>query len=68
MVEQTYGILALHRRLVRDYEHRLASSESRVLGDERCDGPAADRRLRLRLARHMTTSTVAVPAIRMVPS
>jgi hypothetical protein len=30
MVEQAYGILALHRRLVRDYEHRLASSESRV--------------------------------------
>lgn len=30
VVEQTYGILALHRRLVRDYEHRPASSESRV--------------------------------------
>ena len=30
VVEQAYGILALHRRLVRDYEHRLASSESRV--------------------------------------
>jgi transposase len=30
VVEQTYGTLALHRRLVRDYEHRLASSESRV--------------------------------------
>lgn len=29
-VEQTYGILILHRRLVRDYEHRLASSASRV--------------------------------------
>ncbi|MFG3441487.1 hypothetical protein ACGF0J_29940 [Nonomuraea sp. NPDC047897] len=23
-MEQSYGILALHRRLVRDYEHRLA--------------------------------------------
>jgi hypothetical protein len=30
VVEQTYGILSLHRRLVRDYEHRPASSESRV--------------------------------------
>jgi transposase len=30
VVEQAYGILALHRRLVRDYEHRPASSESRV--------------------------------------
>lgn len=30
VVEQTYGILALHRRLVRDYEHRPTSSESRV--------------------------------------
>ena len=30
VVGQTYGTLALHRRLVRDYEHRLASSESRV--------------------------------------
>jgi transposase len=30
VVERTYGTLALHRRLTRDYEHRLASSESRV--------------------------------------
>ncbi|MFC9222467.1 transposase [Streptomyces hygroscopicus] len=29
-VEQTYGILILHRRLVRDYEHRPSSSTSRV--------------------------------------
>jgi transposase len=29
-VEQTFGILILHRRLVRDYEHRPASSTSRV--------------------------------------
>ena len=29
-VEQTYGILILHRRLVRDYEHCLSSSASRV--------------------------------------
>ncbi|MCX4597545.1 IS5 family transposase [Streptomyces sp. NBC_01549] len=29
-VEQTYGILILHRRLVRGYEHRTASSASRV--------------------------------------
>lgn len=29
-VEQTYGILILHRRLVRDYEYRPASSASRV--------------------------------------
>jgi solute carrier family 13 (sodium-dependent dicarboxylate transporter), member 2/3/5 len=29
-LEQTYGILILHRRLVRDYEHRTASSASRV--------------------------------------
>ncbi|MET7855455.1 IS5 family transposase [Streptomyces avermitilis] len=29
-VEQTYGILILHRRPVRDYEHRPASSASRV--------------------------------------
>ncbi|GHD76386.1 DDE transposase [Streptomyces mirabilis] len=30
IVEQTNGILMLHRRLVRDYEHRPASAESRV--------------------------------------
>lgn len=29
-VGQTYGILILHRRLVRDYEHRTASSASSV--------------------------------------
>ncbi|MDX3433537.1 hypothetical protein PV664_32005 [Streptomyces sp. ME01-18a] len=28
--EQTYGILILHRRMVRDYEHHPASSASRV--------------------------------------
>lgn len=31
-VEPTNGILMLHRRLVRDYEHRPAGSESRVYG------------------------------------
>jgi transposase len=30
VVEQTSGILSFHRRLVRDYEHRLSSSASRV--------------------------------------
>jgi hypothetical protein len=30
IVEQTNGILMLHRRLVRGYEHRTASVESRV--------------------------------------
>lgn len=30
VVEQTNGVLMLHRRLVRDYEHRPASAESRV--------------------------------------
>jgi transposase len=30
VAEQTYGTLVLHRRLVRDYEHRPASSGSRV--------------------------------------
>jgi transposase len=30
VAEQTPGILSFHRRLVRDYEHRLASSASRV--------------------------------------
>ncbi|NYE50481.1 hypothetical protein HDA32_005601 [Spinactinospora alkalitolerans] len=30
VVEQTYRTLALHRRLLRDYEHRPASSESHV--------------------------------------
>ncbi|MFB4284714.1 transposase [Nonomuraea sp. MTCD27] len=30
VVEQTYGILMFHRRLVRDYEYLPASSESRV--------------------------------------
>ncbi|MET8339578.1 IS5 family transposase [Streptosporangium canum] len=30
IVEQTYGVLMLHRRLVRDYEHLPATSESRV--------------------------------------
>lgn len=29
-VEQTYGILILHRRMVRDYEHHPSSSASRV--------------------------------------
>lgn len=29
-VEKTFGILILHRRLVRDYEHRPASSAPRV--------------------------------------
>lgn len=29
-VEQVNGIMMLHRRLVRDYEHRPASAESRV--------------------------------------
>ena len=30
IVERSYGILMLHRRLVRDYEHLPRSSESRV--------------------------------------
>ena len=30
VVEQTFGILSSHRRLVRDHEHRAASSASRV--------------------------------------
>ncbi len=30
VVEQTFGILSFHRRLVRDYEHRPSSSVSRV--------------------------------------
>jgi transposase len=30
VVEQTYGTMSLHRRLIRDYEHDPASSESRV--------------------------------------
>jgi len=30
VVEQTLGILSLHRRLVRDYEHEISSSASRV--------------------------------------
>jgi hypothetical protein len=30
-VEQIYAILILHRRLARDYEHRPASSASRIL-------------------------------------
>lgn len=29
VVEQTFGTLVMHRRLVRDYEHRPATSESR---------------------------------------
>lgn len=32
VVEQVNGIMMLHRRLVRDYEHRPASAESRVYG------------------------------------
>jgi hypothetical protein len=68
-VERAYGILALHRRLVRDYEHRPASSESRVYwAMSGVDGPAADRHLRPSLARHMTTSTVTGAAARMVTS
>ncbi|MET7486793.1 hypothetical protein [Streptomyces sp. NPDC005538] len=30
VVEQVNGVTMLHRRLVRDYEHRPASAESRV--------------------------------------
>ena len=30
VAEQTLGILSFHRRLARDYEHRLSSSASRV--------------------------------------
>nr|WP_303715353.1 transposase [Kutzneria buriramensis]WKX15918.1 transposase [Kutzneria buriramensis] len=30
IVERAYGILMLHRRLARDYEHLPRSSESRV--------------------------------------
>lgn len=30
IVKRAYGILMLHRRLVRDYEHLPRSSESRV--------------------------------------
>jgi transposase len=30
IVEHAYGILMLHRRLVRDYEHQPRTSESRV--------------------------------------
>ena len=30
IVERAYGILMMHRRLVRDYEHLPRSSESRV--------------------------------------
>ncbi|GAA3475583.1 hypothetical protein GCM10018966_001090 [Streptomyces yanii] len=30
IVERAYGFLMLHRRLVRDYEHQLRSSESRA--------------------------------------
>jgi transposase len=30
VVEQTFGILSFHRRLVRDYEHKISSSASRV--------------------------------------
>lgn len=33
VAEQTLGILSFHRRLVRDCEHRLASSASRVYWD-----------------------------------
>ncbi len=47
IVEPTNGILMLHRRLVRDYEHRPASAESRVywaISDcpLRCAGVGAD--------------------------
>jgi transposase len=30
VVEQAFGILSFHRHLVRDYEHRLTSSVSRM--------------------------------------
>lgn len=29
-MEQTFGILILHRRLVRDYEHRPASTRAKM--------------------------------------
>ncbi|SCD75567.1 Transposase DDE domain-containing protein [Streptomyces sp. DfronAA-171] len=41
VVERAYGILTLHRRLVRDYEHRPRSSESRVYWARGCGPPIA---------------------------
>ena len=57
VVEQTFGILSFHRRLVRDYEHRLVQfGVARVLGDDRRDGPAADRHVRAIVAAHVTAA------------
>ena len=57
VVEQTFGILSFHRRLVRDYEHRLVQlGIARVLGDDRRDGPAADRHVRAIMAARVTTA------------
>ncbi|MGH3285577.1 MAG: transposase, partial [Streptosporangiaceae bacterium] len=57
VVEQTFGILSFHRRLVRDYEHRLSSSASRVYWAMiAVDCPAADRHLRAIMAGRVTAA------------
>ncbi len=57
VVEQTLGILSFHRRLVRDYEHRLAElGVEGVLGDDRRDGTAADRHVHAIVAVRVTTA------------
>ncbi|MGW3328291.1 hypothetical protein [Streptomyces virginiae] len=49
VVERAYGILMLHRRLVRDYEHLPRSSQSRV-----------DRAMTAVILRRMTGATTPV--------
>lgn len=56
VVEQTSGILSFHRRLVRDYEHRLSSSASRVYWAMTDDGPAADRHVQAIMAADVTAA------------
>jgi hypothetical protein len=58
VVEQTFGVLSLHRRLVRDYEHRLSSSASRVYwAMTDVMAPAADRHVRAIMAAGVTAAS-----------
>ncbi|MFJ8390390.1 transposase [Streptomyces sp. NPDC094438] len=65
VVEQTNGVLMLRRRLVRDYEHRPASAESRVYWaiSDRTDIEDAHRDLRPHLSWRMTGGELTLRAV-----
>lgn len=65
IVELAYGILMLHRRLVRDYEHQPCSSEgvTGVLGDDRGDTAPAVRGDPVGLAHRMNGGELTFGAV-----